>query len=102
MKYFLITNHPFQQITISSSIGVMHKKENKYWHSNFNTDPFLVKTYDFDEFIFFVDEHELDLIRPFDHVRKIKHIFVRSTNKRRTLYKLNADKNTLHNIYFVY
>lgn len=100
MKYFLITNHSFRNLKVTNSINVFERDDDKYWYSTFETDDFLVKTYDFDELIFVIRESEVHLLEPYTHVQKIKRIFIKKPfNLRRTLKKLDADKNLMNKVY---
>ena len=56
--------------------------------------------YDFDELIFVITESEIHLLKPYTHVQKIKRIFIKNpSNVRRTLKRLDADKNLMNKVY---
>lgn len=94
MKYFLLTNR------FNNTINVYEKNNDTYWYSSFHNDIFLIKTYDFDEFIFIIDENEIDLIEPYMNINKVRNIYInRPKNIRKILKELDADKNLMNKVY---
>ena len=104
MKYFLISNHEFVKHRPEiNQINLFEYKETQIWSCALNQiDPFIIKTYDFNQYIFLITYDEINLIQPFLADTKIKHIIIKNCiHKREALYKLNTDINLSIKVYFL-
>lgn len=104
MKYFLISNHEFVKHRPEiNQINLLEYKDKQIWTCALHQiEPFIIKTYNFNQYIFVITYDEIDLIQPFLADTKIKHIIIKDcTDKREALYKLNTDINLSIKVYFL-
>lgn len=104
MKYFFISNYEFVKHRPEiNQINLFEYKNKQIWSCALQQiNPFIVKTYNFNEYIFLITYDEIQLIDPFLVDAKMKHVILKNCkNKREALYKLNTDINLSIKVYFL-
>ena len=107
MKYFLISNYELVNHRPEiNQINLFQYKNSEIWSCALNEiDPYIIKTYDFNQYIFYITHDEIDFILPFFEDNKKKKIIIKNctclNEKKSILYKLKTDIDLSVKVYFL-
>jgi hypothetical protein len=103
MKQLYISRHAINDNqTIDGCIGCVIIGGVKWWYTGLQcVDNFIINSYHFDKYIFFVDYLDIELIGDWDIGDKKVDIIIRNCiDKRDALHAVGADYNLNINVYF--
>ena len=103
MKQLYISRHPINDNqTIDGRIGCVIINDVKWWYTGLKCiNNFIIQSYQFEKYIFFVDYLDLELISAWDIRDKKVDIIIRNCiDKRDALHSVGADYNLNISVYF--
>ena len=107
MKYFLISNYSIANHRPEiNQINRFRYKNAQIWSCALNEiNWFIVNTYDFHEYIFYITSDEIEQIKPLLEKKKMKNIIIKNKihwkEKQKILYTLKTDINLSVKVFFI-
>jgi hypothetical protein len=97
-----ISNYPLlQHQPLQKRISAIDHHNKRIWTTGLETcDPFIIQSYDFDRFIFFIDYKEIDRLWKIDTNKKVSVVMKNCTDEMDALYHIGTDININIRCYF--